>query len=524
MNPVDLLVHGGTVIDGSGGAGRRADVAVADGRIVAVEPGLQVQAADRIDATGLVVAPGFIDIHSHSDYTLLVDPRAVSAVAQGVTLEVLGNCGFGCAPIKPALAAANIYGFNGRIALDWTRVDEYLDRLGAARPAVNTLTLVPNGQLRRATVGVADRPANAEEIAAMQALLEQGLDEGAWGWSTGLEYPAERAAGTQELTALARTVARRGGLYATHTRHRDEGAIEAIEEAVATAQASEVRLQLSHLLPRRTADGEDVRAVEVLERARARGVDVRFDMHTRLYGTTFLNTLIPPWADAEGGAAALLRSRAGRERMRGSPSIVASGGWERVVLLDHPGFPAWSRRSFGELGRELGRDPFDLACDILEHDLDDLARAMVIIRAYTPEQQARVFAHPMCMPGSDATTLAPDGPLAGSVFHGAYSWAAWFFDFMVRQRKLLSAEEAVHRLTGFPAQTLGLKDRGGVAPGYAADLAVFDADGFLSPASTFDPNRLAMGMRHVVVNGAPTLRDGALTGRRAGQVLRRGGA
>ena len=149
---------------------------------------------------------------------------------------------------------------------------------------------------------------------------------------------------------------------------------------------------------------------------------------------------------------------------------------------------------------------------------------MVIIRAYTPEQQARVFAHPMCMPGSDATTLAPDGPLAGTVFHGAYSWAAWFFDFMVRQRKLLSAEEAVYRLTGFPAQTLGLKDRGGIAPGFAADLAVFDADGFLSPASTFDPNRLATGMRHVVVNGAPTLRDGVLTGLRAGQVLRRGGA
>lgn len=524
MTPPDLLIRGGTVVDGTGAPAWRADVAVQGGRVVAVAADLPADAGAVVDATGLTVTPGFIDIHSHSDYTLLVDPRAVSAIAQGVTLEVLGNCGFGCAPIEPARAAASIYGFNGLVALSWTRVHEYLDVLEQRGPAVNTLTLVPNGQLRRAVIGVADRPATADELQRMNALLEQGLDEGAYGWSTGLEYPAERAAGEEELTALARTVARRGALYATHTRQRDEGAIEAIDEALRTARASGVRLQLSHLLPRRTADGEDVRAVQALERARDGGLDVRFDMHTRLYGTTFLSTLIPPWADAAGGAAALLRSSEGRERMRASPSIVASGGWDRIVLLDHPAFPQYSRRSIGELGRELGRDPFHIACDILEHDIEDLSRAMVIIKAYTPQQQAQVFAHPMCMPGSDATTLAPEGPLAGAVFHGAYSWAAWFFDFMVNERRLLSVEEAVHRLTGFPAATLGLRDRGVLAPGAAADIAVFDPACFRARATTFEPNQLATGMRHVVVNGALALRDGAPTGLRPGQVLRRGGS
>jgi N-acyl-D-amino-acid deacylase len=523
MIPLDLLVRGGSIIDGSGAPAFVADIGVRGGRVVAVAPNLTAPAAEVIEAQGLTVSPGFIDIHSHSDYTLLVDPRAVSAITQGVTLEVLGNCGFGCAPIKPALAAANIYGFNNRVPLTWTGVDEYLRILGNVSPAVNALMLVPNGQLRRAVLGVVDRAASPAETRAMVSMLETGLDEGAFGWSTGLEYPAERAAGDTELTTLATVVARRGGLYATHTRHRDEGAIEAIEEAVRTSEASGVRLQLSHLLPRRTANGEDVQSVEVIERARASGLDVRFDMHTRLYGTTFLNTLIPPWADSAGGAAAVLRSRSGRERMRSNPSIVASGGWDRVVLLDHPGFPTYSRRSLGDLGRELGRDPFEIACDILEHDIDDLSRAMVIIRAYTPEQQAQVFSHSLCMPGSDATTLGPDGPLAKSVFHGAYSWASWYFEFMVRQRRLLRPEEAIHRMTGFPAQTLGLKDRGRIAEGFAADLAIFDANEFRSNASTFDSNLLATGMYHVIVNGVLGLRDGALTGRRGGQVLRRAG-
>ncbi len=523
MMDVDLLIRDGTVLDGEGGQ-VRADVGVRDGRIVLCGSSEGVQARDTLDAHGLCVAPGFIDIHSHSDYTLLVDPRAVSAIAQGVTLEVIGNCGFGCAPIaNPDTASANIYGFNNQIALTWNSVAQYLERLERARPAVNVIKLVPNGQLRRSAVGVADRAATREELGAMKSLLAEGLDQGAWGYSTGLEYPAERGAPDEEVLELCKVAAAADGLYASHTRRRDDGAVSAIAEAIDVGERAGARTQISHLLPRKTSEGEAERSLELIDRARGRGVDIAFDMHTRLYGTTYLDTIVPPWA-SEAGPSALARhlaSPASRERMRQTRSIITGGGWDRIVLLDHPRFPAYSRRSFGELARETGRDAFDIAYDILRADLGAPERAMVIIRAYTPDQQAQIFAHPLCMPASDATTLAPDGPLAGSAFHGAYSWAAWYFHFMVHERKLLSAAQAVERLTGFPARTLGLTDRGRVAEGCCADLAVFDENVFCATATTFEPNQLARGMRHVVVNGAVTLKDGQLTGARGGKILRR---
>ena len=515
---MDLVIRGGTLLDGTAAPARVADVGIEDGRIAAI--GKLAANGAELDATGLTVAPGFIDIHSHSDYTLLVDPRAVSAIAQGVTLEVIGNCGFGCAPIRdPQMAAPNIYGFNGSVPLKWTRVGQYLERLEAAKPAVNVITLVPNGQLRRATLGVADRAGNGDELEKMKRLLEEGLDDGAWGYSTGLEYPAERGAPDEELTELCKVVAKCGGLYASHTRRRDEGAVSAIDEAIRVGEKAGAQIQISHLLPRKTDEGEDHQSLELIDQAASRGLDIAFDMHTRLYGTTFLNTIVPLWAQDD--LARHLRSPQSRRRMREYKSIVAGGGWERVTLLDHPNFPQYSRKSFGDLVRAEGRDAYDIAFDILQADLDQLNRAMVIIHAYTPEQQALMFAHPRCMPGSDATTLAPDGPLASSVFHGAYTWASWYFRFMVHERKLLTPAEAVQRLTQRPAKRLGLPDRGRIAEGYRADIAVFDAERFEATATTFEPNQLARGMRHVVVNGVVTLRDGRLTGSRGGQVIRR---
>lgn len=520
---LDLLIAGGTVFDGSGAPPRRADIGVKDGRIAEVNAA-GVPAAETIDATGLNVAPGFIDIHSHSDYTLLVDPRAVSALAQGVTLEVIGNCGFGCGPVRDAaLAAGSIYGFNGEVQLEWRDLGGYLERLAVARPAVNVLTLVPNGQLRLTALGLSDRPADAAGLKRMTRLLCEGLEQGAFGFSTGLEYAPEAGASEEEVTCLCREVARAGALYATHTRKRDAGAVAAVAEALRTAEHAGVRLQISHLLPRSgLADGRQ--ATELVEQARARGQDVAFDMHTRLYGTTFLAALLPGWARAGGAAAIAARLGNAEERaaIKAFSSILsASGDWERLVLLDNRRFPEYARLSLAEIGRLRGQHPHDAALDLLREGADDLSQPMVIIHCHTETQQRECFSNPLCMPGSDATTLAPDGKLAGSVFHGAYSWAAWFWRFMVRQTRALAPEEAIHRLTGLPAKRLGLPDRGLIRGGALADIAIFDGASFAERATTFDPNQLAVGMRHVIVNGRPAVRDGVLTGDRPGQVIRR---
>lgn len=518
----DLVIRNGTLFDGSGSEPVKADVAVADGVIHEIgKP--DAGGADVLDAEGLFVAPGFIDIHSHSDFTLLVDPRAMSSVHQGVTLEVIGNCGFGCFPIAdPALAANNIYGFTDAVPVSWSGAAGYLERLETANPAVNVLTLVPNGQLRLSTVGMDNRPATAKELGRMKYLLEKGMEEGAFGLSSGLEYPAEAGAGEAELTELCRVVARAGGLYATHTRKRDAGAAEAVEEAVRTARNAAVRLQVSHLLPRAGRD-ECERCVEVVERALARGDDLAFDMHTRLYGTTYLSTVIPPWA-MEGGKAALagrLGDRAARRRMKEFRSILSAGGdWQRIVLLDNALWPEYARRDIAAIAEERGQEPLDTVYDLLVRAVDDLHRLMVIIHCYVPDQQREIFSHPSCMPGSDATTLATDGPLANSAFHGAYTWASWFYRFMVRETGALKPEEAIHRLSGLPARTLELSDRGRIARGASADIAIFNPETFGEQGTTFEPNQLAAGMVHVMVNGVPTLRDGVLTGNQAGQVLR----
>lgn len=519
----DMIVQGGTVYDGSGGPPVVADIGIADGRIVDI--GRIEGSGDLVaDATGLAVSPGFIDIHSHSDYTLLVDPRAVSSITQGVTLEVIGNCGFGCGPIAdPRLAHFAIYGFDESVPLTWRSLGGYLEKLEAARPAVNVMALVPNAQLRLSTLGMAQRPASAAETASMTALLRQALSEGGIGYSIGLEYPAEASASGQELTALAREAGRAGKLFTTHTRDRAGRSVEAVEEVIRIARNAEVKLQVSHLIPRCGLECS-VRCVELVDEARAAGQDIAFDMHTRLHGTTMLSTLLPPWA-LDGGPAAVRRHLASaetRERIKAYPSLIGSvADWSKVILLDIPDRPEISRKTIAEIGAAQRRDPHDTALDILADEAETLHRPMVLLAVYDEASQRLAFEHPLCMPASDATALATDGPLAESTFHGAYTWAAWFWRAMVRDWKLLKPEEAVRRLTGLPASILGLSDRGAIRVGARADVAVFDAAGFGERGTTFEPNQIASGMRHVIVNGVSTMTNGKLTGSRAGEVLRR---
>jgi N-acyl-D-amino-acid deacylase len=519
----DVIISGGTVFSGDLEPGVKADVGIRDGRVMAVGP-ISAKAETVVDATGRFVAPGFIDIHSHSDYTLLVDPRAMSAIHQGVTLEVIGNCGFGCAPVADPLQAIHgIYGFDGTRPIGWRNFAGYFAALEASQPAVNVMSLAPAGQLRRASGIDLEVRTDAAGHRRLARLLDICMDEGCCGFSTGLEYPVERSADEAEVTALAAATARAGGFYATHTRARGAGALPAIDEAIRTARGAGVQLQISHIIPRSTSEGEIEGALSRVERARTDGVDVGFDMHTRAFGTTMLNTLLPPWIASLGEAdrRASLGDASVRDRIRPFPSIISSlADWSRVVLLDTRLWPEYGRQSLAEIGEKRRQDPFHAALDLLMREDASGRPMMVILPCYTTEQQADFFAHPDCIPASDATTLAPDGPLADAVFHGAYSWASWFYRFMVRETRRIAPPEAIHRMTGKPAQVLGLRDRGRLMPGMAADIAVFDPETFGERSEVFTPNRLAVGMSDVFVNGVHTLRAGAPTGQRAGRVLR----
>lgn len=535
-----LWVRGGTIVDGTGGPGYCADLVVEGGRIADIlrQPdgaeGVTTTPSDAtvVDASGLVVAPGFIDIHSHSDFTLIVDPRAVSQITQGVTLEVVGNCGHGCAPIADlTLAKSNIYGIREEHDLNWRTVGEYLDRMAAGRPAVNVLTLVPNGNLRLAVAGLVDRPSTPDEIKQMKRLLAQGMDEGAYGYSTGLEYGPERACLEEEIVDLCRVAAGRGGFYATHTRNRPGEAQETIAEAIRTGAEAGLPLQISHIsvVARLAEDGRWAveQALAQVDAARAQGLDVTFDMHTRLFGTTHLSAALPPWVldGDKTDIARRLTDRSTRRDLKTYGSIItalARGDWSRIVLFDCPSHPEWSRRSIADLSAAWGTDPFDTIYGVLLGEMDHLHSLMIIAYAYREQDIRAAFEHPLCMVGSDATTLAPDGPLADSAFHGAYTWASWYVRHFVRDTRAFSLEEAVRRLTSLPASRLGLHNRGIIRRQACADLAIFDPALFAECGTDFEPNQTATGMRHVLVNGVMTLKDGSLTGERAGQVLRKG--
>ena len=525
---IDLVVSGGTVVDGTGAPGIPADVGVEDGRIVEIGDLRDAQPERRLDASGMIVAPGFIDIHSHSDYTLLVDPRAQSAVAQGVTTELVGNCGHGCAPItEPDRFTSNIYGYDPAVRIDWSTMAGYLDRLEAAGPAVNVATLVPNGNLRLAAMADPGATATPDEVRRMGMMLEEGLEAGAYGYSNGLEYALESAASEDETAELCRIVARAGALYATHERNKDILAAEAIEEGIRVARASGARLQISHIIPRRgSPPGSIERVVELVEEARGSGLDAAFDAHTRLHGILNASAALPAWA-LEGtpdDLRARLRDPEARGRMKQHRSIVSNlqvVGWDRLYL-----FTSWARPESG--GQELRR-----AC---------AARRRPVRRAARRHPGGGRGPAPLAhhLPRLRGGVAAPDLP-APALHHGVR-----------RHRPLHRRPPRRHpvpgrvHVGGLVLQAVRARDRrlhrrGGraqarrrprrphwadrqgrpSAPGAAADIVVFDPANFRETGTLEDPNHLAEGVRHVVVNGGVAIEGGSFTNHRSGQVLRR---
>jgi len=522
---LELIVRSGTLVDGTGSPPVKADIGISGGAIREIGDLSGVTAADEIDAQGLTVTPGLIDVHSHSDLTVVIDGRAHSALAQGVTTELVGNCGHGCAPLRdrPEFAAA-IFGYNRSIQLDWQSTAEYLDKLRAARPAINVGTLISLGNLRLATMDDPETVASPDQLGHMRSLLEQSLEEGALGLSSGLQYPDSVATRTEELSELAKAVAARDGLYAACVRYTDKRAVEGIAEPIGTAQTSGARTQISHAMPMPGSPaGMTERTFELVDSGRAKGCDVAFDMHTRAWGEVNLSAMLPLWALAgdQDDIDRRLASTSEREKIKQYPSYIRRfvdnpGPGEMMVMLtrDH----TVAGRTLSELTAK-GRDPLDTIMDILKGEGDDIHRPLVLIKMYPEDDLARFYQHPQCAVASDATTLSIDGPLQDAVFYGAFTWASWFLRRIVRERQALSLPEAVRRVTSLPAQRIGLSDRGVLRVGARADVAMFNLAEVLDKGTLESPNQIAVGTAHVLVNGEPALRDGAITDARAGAVL-----
>jgi N-acyl-D-aspartate/D-glutamate deacylase len=512
----DIVVSGGEVIDGTGATAVRADVGIVGDRIAAIGDLGATEAGRRIAAVGHVVTPGFVDIHSHSDFTLLVDPEAESALSQGVTTEIVGNCGHGPAPL-PAdpdrRFTGNIYGWApGVREFEWRSVGGYLDALEAARPAINLGTLVPFGNLRLLSVGSPGWPAAPDEVEAMMAALEGALDEGALGFSTGLEYAAETGAPPLEIEALVGIVGRRGRLHATHTRDRGLRVVEGTYEAIDTARRTGARTQVAHILARRGSGSPDANAriAESLELAARDGLPIAWDVHTRTFGVTNLSAGLVDGALRVGPDDATIIASFGR------------AGWDRTFLFQMPGrFGDFERRSVAEAAETLGWAPEEYLAEVLREGTaaGEPDRPMAMGLTYDESDIVAAIRTSRCAVASDATTMNLAGPLRGRMLPPAFGWAAWYLRRAIGELGALPLEQAIRRITWLPAAQAGLADRGRLVPGARADLAVLRLDALREP-DPIRPSALATGVEAVLVNGRVAFEDGRVTSARAGEVIR----
>ncbi|MEP7083249.1 MAG: amidohydrolase family protein, partial [Betaproteobacteria bacterium] len=507
---------------------------ILEGKVAAIGRLGEVSAAQRIDVQGLAVAPGFIDLHTHSDFTLVVNGLAESQVHQGVTTEVIGQCGFSCAPLKsardtPALSVGHDPAL--REGRPWRTFGEYLAVLEQGPLGVNVAALVGHSTVHQAVLGDALKPGEPEDIARMKRLVEESLDEGAAGFSTGLEYWPGIMAAPEHLVPLCEAAAVRGKLYATHVRNRDRYYDLGFGEALTAARLSGARLQISHIQTKFGApDYAMEHTLEMIESARRHGADVAIDVIPHDWNNTTVISILPKWAREGGTAATLARLRDPdvRARVRANPApmllLVAAGKWDQIVLLNARVNHNLVGATFAEIGAMRGVDPYDALMDMLIEEGDAAPRLMWATHSFTDRDVEMAMGDPRCAVISDTAALAPYGDLKDDLFSlSGYGWAARFLQYYVRDRKVLSLAEAIRRITSLPAERVGLRERGCVRPGNWADITVFDPAGIASRFTVAKPREYPAGIAHVLVNGTFAMRDGQRTGDNAGRVLRETG-
>jgi N-acyl-D-amino-acid deacylase len=526
---LDLIIENASVVDGTGSPAYAADVGVKDGRVVEIARLKNAAARERVDAEGLAVAPGFIDIHTHSDFTLLVDGSADSQVMQGVTMEVVGQCGTSCAPFGGEMKGDQLVGFIAAgVDVSWHSFGEYLDRLDRSKLGVNVAAMVGHGNIRRAVKGDATSTTTTDELRAMTYLADECFEAGAIGFSTGLEYFPGNIAPQHEIAGLCRCCARHGLLYASHVRNRDIYYDLGFTEAIATARHAGARLQISHIQPKYGAPKHAMQStLELIARAKREGVDVGYDVIPHDWSHTGIVAALPVWA-REGGVEALrarLRDPAQRELMKHNPQpiwrLVTDRKWADIVLLRSRANPDLVGRTFEEIGSIRRADPFDAALDLLLEEGEGMTEMLWTSHSFSEQDVQLCIEQPECAVMSDTLALSRHAamqPVIGSL--SGFGWTARLLGHYVREARVLSLEEAVRKITSLPAQRLGLSGRGRLTPGAPADIVVFNAATVLDNATLTHPKSHPDGFVHVLLDGVFTLRDGERTARNPGRVIR----
>ena len=531
----DVQIRHGKIFDGTGNPWFSSDVAIEKGKIAALGDLVSASADTIIDAKDMVVCPGFIDMHSHSDFTLLINSLAESKVRQGVTTEVIGNCGLSAAPLSdllkedvqktmPMLEEADL-------ELTWSTVGEYMSLLQSEGVALNVAPLVGNSNIRVFVLGFENCGPNKNEVEEMKEILIQAMEDGAFGMSTGLIYPPNCYANTDEIVELAKVVGRYGGIYASHIRGEGFTLIDAVKEAIQIGESANIPVEISHHKASGKANWGKVRqTLQMMEEAREQGVDVTCDVYPYTAGSTGLDSVLPPNA-YEGGVEKLIerlrnpetRRRIKEEMMRtseeGGSDTLGRPGWDSIMISYCKGHPDLEGEIIEDIAtKKKGLDPFEFVFDLL---IEEKASVGIVLFTMCEEDMRYVLSHGLSMIGSDSSARAPYGVLGkGKPHPRTYGTFPRILGRYVREEGILTMENAIRKMTSLPAQKLKLRDRGLIRVGMLADIVIMDPQRVIDQATYQNPHRYPEGIKYVLVNGEVVIENGEHTKALPGCVLR----
>ena len=528
MVEYDVLLKGGVVVDGSGAPPFKADIGIVGDEIVKIGDLTGASSEKTINAEGLIVTPGFIDIHNHSDLSIFNEPSAHNYVMQGVTTIVVGNCGFSAAPVTDANR-----GFLRRFwealglkaDIKWETFSEYLKHLDELEKSINILTLVGHGTVRSAVLGVKDSTPSDRELLEMKELIEDAMRVGAFGMSTGLIYEPGAYATTHEIIELAKTTSKHGGLYATHIRNESDTVVEALLEAIEVGVKANIPVQISHhKIFGRKNWGLSKTTLSIMDYFNSRGLDITCDAYPYTAGMTYLLALLPPWTRTEGLDGFLERVKSEHvkskiiEELR-KPSktwenLLYNAGLDEVKLAYAEHYREYIGLSLLEISRELKLNPYDLIIDILEKDG---YKAMVIVGGICEDDMDNIIKHPLTMISTDGAITKYEHGKPHPRFYGTYPRTIAKY---VKDGKTLRLEEAIRKMTSLPARKFKLWDRGLIRPKFKADIVIFNYYTLTDTATYQNPHRYPEGIKYVIVNGKIVVDNGRLTGEKPGCLIR----